>query len=381
MEGVEIIIGGIEAIAGITGEWIKLCEEGASNEPFFRPEWFSAFVNNFEKKVELVTVRHKGRLRAVLPLVKKRGGLNGIPVTKLQALSNLNTQRFDLVHGADDSERKRITSAVWNAIKGHPGGWDVLEVRLVDEESWFRDVLDLAAKENYPTGIWQMDSAPYIALPRSGNKEELIENYFTGPRKHLKQELNRRLRRLREMGTVEFVTTSGCSPAQLQTYLDLEAKGWKGRGGTALANDPCVVRMHEEFVREVTAKKGLRVYELKLDGQAIAMILNINCGNKTIHWKTSYDEDYSKYSPGNILFRELLSDSVRNDSSEIDFMSPVTPNKKAWASDERRHVAFYIFRRGLWGSLLRTWKFGVMGRLREFKTVGRAKMLPAFTRR
>lgn len=372
----EVLTGGTEVIDRISAEWTELCDEGASGEPFLRPEWFSAFVRNFESEIDLVTVRRDGKLRAVLPLVKKRGSLHGIPVRKLQAVFNPNTQRFDLIHGSDISEKKTIVNAIWEAIRD-ASGWDVLETRLVKKDSWLGDVLALAEREGYRTGIWPMDSAPFIRLPQSDDRQRSIEDFFKGPRKHLRQEMDRRLRRLNELGNVEFTVTAGVTPDLMKTYFDLESKGWKGRGGTAVTDNPVVARMHEEFAREVAAKRSLFVYELKLNGKTIAMSLNIRYGDETIHWKTSYDEDYARYSPGNLLFRELLSDCINRGSHEIDFLSPSTPNKRFWASGEREHVAFYIFRRGLFGSLLWMWKFSIIAGLRELKAKTPPKMVAA----
>jgi CelD/BcsL family acetyltransferase involved in cellulose biosynthesis len=367
----EILKGSGEVIEKIFDEWLELCEEDAGNEPFFRPEWFAAFVENFELEILLLTVRTSGtgKLRAVLPLMKARGNLHGIPVKSLQAVYNLNTQRFDLIHGGE-REREEIIKAVWTEIKKQPH-WSVLEMRLVKKDSWLSDLLRLAESENYGTGIWEMDAAPFIELPPQAegeDKEKLIEKYFkASSRKHLRQELNRRLRRLKELGEVEFVRTRGYSPELLETYFKLEAKGWKGRGGTAVTDDERVAKLHHDFARAVADKNALHIYELKLDGKTIAMNANIIYDRQAVHWKTSYDEEYSRYSPGNLLFREFLSDCIRHELSEIDFLSPATPNKKFWATGEREHGAFYIFQRGLRGSLLRNWKFAVIKRLRKLK--------------
>ncbi|HEX9961936.1 MAG TPA: hypothetical protein VGB00_13460, partial [Pyrinomonadaceae bacterium] len=138
MELTEILVGGVEIIGKIFTEWTALCEEGASNQPFFRPEWFASFVKNFEHEFMLLTVRRGGKLSAVLPLVKKTGKLHGVPARKLQAVFNGNTQRFDLIHGADESKRKETIEALWKEIKKQ-GNWDVLEMRLVQKDSWLKD--------------------------------------------------------------------------------------------------------------------------------------------------------------------------------------------------------------------------------------------------
>ncbi len=367
MEFAEILIGGVEIIGKMFAEWTILCEEGASNEPFFRPEWFAAFVKNFENKVELFTVRRGGKLRAILPLVEKKSNLHGVPVRKLQAVFNLQTQRFDLIHGGDESERKEIIETLWKEIKQQKT-WDVLEIRLVRKDSWLNDLLAVAESENYKTGVWQMDSAPFISLPQGNDKEKLTEEFSKSLKRHFRQELKRRLKRLKELGEVEFVKTHEYSPELMQKYFDLEARSWKGRGGTAASCDARSEKLHEDFARAVAEKDALSIYELKLNGKTIAMSINIKYAEKTVFWKTSFDENYSRFSPGNLVIQHFLNDCIQNGSNELDMLSPATDYKKVWASGEREHVAFYIFRRGFFGTLLWYWKFSVIGYLRKFKT-------------
>lgn len=366
MELTEILIGGVEIITRIFIEWRALCEEGASNHPYFRPEWFSAFVKSFQIEIMLLTFRRGEKLRAVLPLMRKKSRLDGIPVKKLQAVFNLNSQRFDLIHGTDETERAEIVKALWNEIK-RQSKWNVLELRLVNKDSWLNDLLAVAKSENYKTGIWEMDKAPFITLPQGQDKEKLIEEYFNGLNKKRRLELKRRMRRLKELGKVEFVVTREYKPELMRRYFDLEARSWKGRVGTAATDDPNVAKLHEDFARRAAAEDALFIYELKLDDKTIAMQLRIMYNRQTMCWKTSYDENYARYSPGNLLFREFISDCLRNNSQEVDLLSPPSVSKSIWASGERELVGFYIFQKGLSGWLLWKWKFSVISRLRKFK--------------
>ncbi|MCY7377674.1 MAG: GNAT family N-acetyltransferase [Pyrinomonadaceae bacterium] len=372
----EILIGGVEVIEQVFDEWTDLCEEGASSEPFFRPEWFAAFVRNFENEILLLTVRRGGKLRAVLPLARKNGSLHGVPVRKLQAVFNLQTQRFDLIHGADETERKAIIEAVWKTIKKQKK-WHVWEIRLVKKDSWLNDLLALAEKENYKTGVWQMDGAPFIALPQGDDKEKLIEEFSKSLKRHFRQELKRRLRRLKELGSVEFVVRREYSPDSMRRYFDLEAQSWKGRGGTAAVCDARAEKLHDDFARAVAARNALFIYELRLDGKTIAMSINIKYDRQTIFWKTSFDENYSRYSPGNLLIQEFLADCIRNGSTELDMLSPATDYKKVWASGEREHAAFYVFQPGIFGSLLWKWKFSAISYLRKFKNTKSETVTPS----
>lgn len=364
----EIRSGGVEIIEKISGEWTELCDEGASVEPFLRPQWFTALVKNFEKRILLITARRGGKLRAVLPLLKEKASLHGVPARKLQAVFNLNTQLFDLIHGADESEKKEIVEAVWKKLK-EQSEWDVLEFRMARKDCWLRDLIESAENENYRTGVWQMGSAPFVNLPQGKDKEKLVEENYKALKKRFRQDLDRRFRRLKETGKVEFVVTRGYSAELMRRYFDLEAGSWKGRGGTAAACDARVVGLHEDFARSLAAENALTFYELKLDGKTIAMSINITFNRKMTFWKTAFDEKYARFSPGNLVVREFVADAVRNDSIELDMLGPASEYKKVWATGERELAAFYVFQRGFRGWLLRRWKFSVIGYLRKFKRV------------
>lgn len=364
----ETLVGGLEIIENLSAEWIELCEEGSSNEPFFRPEWFHSLVKNFEKEILLVTVRKNGKLKAVLPLVKKKDLLHGVPVIKLGSIFNLQSQRFDLIHPKEEGEKEEVLNALWCEIKRQKG-WNVFETRLTYKTSWLVALLKIAEKENYKTGIWEMDDAPFVTLPEGENKSELVENYFKNLSKNRRKLLSKNLRHLREIGKVEFCVTRGFSKELIEKYFALEAQSWKARAGTDVNSDERIAKLHEDFARECAAKNALFIHELKLDGKTIAMYLSIGFDEKrTIGWKMSFDENYARFSPGNVLFKEVLSECMRQNSTELDMLSPSNYNKKLFASGTREHSAFYIFQKGIYGSFLNFWKFSAVSYLRKLKS-------------
>lgn len=357
-----ILSGGIQIIEELAPEWTALCDRSKCSDPYLRPDWFISLVRNFRTEVRLVTVRRNGSLRAVLPLVAQKATIHGLRVAALQGVFNLNTPRFDLVHSGDESERRAIVDALWMAMQ-ELDRWDAFEARLVKSDSWLTDLLKRAQADQHPTGVWQMDAAPFITLPTRAD----AGRFFAGQRKHFGKEMDRRIRRLNEVGKVEFLRTHEYSATLIRRYLELEQMGWKGNGGTAAILDTKAASLHHDLARDVAKNGRLHVYELRLDGRTIAMSLNIRDGSTMFHWKTSYDESFSKYSPGNLLFRKLFDDCVVDGLTEIDFLSPSTANKRAWATGEREHVAFYIFRPGVIGRVVWAWKFAVVARLRAMR--------------
>ena len=158
------------------------------------------------------------------------------------------------------------------------------------------------------------------------------------------------------------------SQETIDRYLELESRGWKGRAGTAAVQDEKASALHAEFARSMAREGKLSIYELLLDSRTIAMSINIRSNEKLIHWKTTYDEEYSRFSPGNLLFNRLLMDCSADGTEEIDFLCPELPYKTVWATGAREYVALYIFRPSMIGWISWIWKFRIITHLRSLKT-------------
>ncbi|SEG05923.1 GNAT family N-acetyltransferase [Bosea lathyri] len=87
----------------------------------------------------------------------------------------------------------------------------------------------------------------------------------------------------------------------LETFLNLEAAGWKGKEGTAIACLPADAAYFRELVMRFAREDALQVDALLLDEQPIAMGLLIESAGTRHFLKIAYDETQSRYSPGRAL--------------------------------------------------------------------------------
>ncbi|MDI9848303.1 GNAT family N-acetyltransferase [Rhodoblastus sp. 17X3] len=126
-----------------------------------------------------------------------------------------------------------------------------------------------------------------------------------------KKELDRQLRRLRDMGPLTLgVTREGADMARhIESFLALEKSGWKGRDGGAFLNRPD----HAAFVRSIAAALGAegkcRVYWMASEDKIIASNVVFFTGETAYFWKTAYDEDFAFSSPG-VLLTMSMTDSL-----------------------------------------------------------------------
>ncbi|MET4430126.1 CelD/BcsL family acetyltransferase involved in cellulose biosynthesis [Mycolicibacterium sp. 624] len=123
--------------------------------------------------------------------------------------------------------------------------------------------------------------------------------------KHVK-DLRRMRRRLEEKLDARLtVADLSADTATVAAFLDLEASGWKGAGGSALA---CA---HEAFFRsmcdEAALGERIRFLSLQADGRAVAMLCVLQSGGHRYWFKTAYDERLATYSPGRQLMIEATT--------------------------------------------------------------------------
>jgi len=115
-----------------------------------------------------------------------------------------------------------------------------------------------------------------------------------------KKELLRQLRRLRELGTVTFeeARDGALLREQIEAFMALEAKGWKGRQGGAFLNDAKRAAFLRAMTRTMGREGQCRIYWLALNGWMIAGNIVLMAENTAYFWKTAYDENFSCASPG-----------------------------------------------------------------------------------
>lgn len=135
-----------------------------------------------------------------------------------------------------------------------------------------------------------------------------------------RKELRRQHNRLAEEGALTFERLEGDAglPEWIAEFLALEAAGWKGAAGSALASSPATLALFTQALSGAAAADRLERLALRLDGRAIAMLANFITAPGAYSFKTAFDEDYARFSPGMLLQLENLALLDRPDIAWAD---------------------------------------------------------------
>jgi CelD/BcsL family acetyltransferase involved in cellulose biosynthesis len=121
------------------------------------------------------------------------------------------------------------------------------------------------------------------------------------------KELKRQRNRLADQGPLSFEVAK--SPAAvvpaLEQFLALEASGWKGERGTALAQNPGDLAFIREAARGLASAAQFEVLTLRTPEKTVASCLVVRNGRHASFFKLAHDKSESKNSPGVQLTLDL----------------------------------------------------------------------------
>jgi CelD/BcsL family acetyltransferase involved in cellulose biosynthesis len=178
--------------------------------------------------------------------------------------------------------------------------------------SRFRAVLELDNLVRSSPALAALESAAaksgrLVAWSEPRERSQIVpvsscEEYLSGIRGKNRQELRRARRRLEELGDVEFTAFEGEDlPRGIDEFLRIEASGWKGKSGTAMAIDPEMYAFVREALTAKASRPGVRVELLSVGGKAIAANLFLLGRDHAGSLKSGYDESYRAFAPGKLL--------------------------------------------------------------------------------
>jgi CelD/BcsL family acetyltransferase involved in cellulose biosynthesis len=330
---------GARAFADLRDEWNRTLAEGPADQPFARHEWIEAWLAAFAAEREPIVLAARdehGRAHGFAAFLEERR--HGVRI--LVAPVNDHSCRHEWVLGAEPA---RAVQALWGHLRDRLS-WDVLQLQDLSREGPTFALLTAAARsDGHLLGVWDSLNTPYLTLD-GGDPERRLSSKFVA-------NLRRRMKRLGEQGAIavgRIDSREGLEDA-LRRFLALEASGWKGHRGTAIALDPRLALFYTRIARAAADGGWLAMRELTLDGRPVAMHLGLRYRGVYALPKPAYDEARSACSPGQLLLREVLAESAASGCVELDFLGPDMPWKRDWEPRFRQHAWLYVYRPGLTG--------------------------------
>jgi CelD/BcsL family acetyltransferase involved in cellulose biosynthesis len=315
------------SLEAVADDWQRLADAtGAA--PFLRPGWFAAWWAAFGTgRPELLALRRPdGSLAALLALRRRLG--------RVLSCTNWHSPQYGMV-AADPAAAAALAATLF---QDHPFEVSLGFVdRAAPELGLYRAA---AAAAGYRVLERTMQRSPY--LDTAGTWDDFARERLSRNRR---SQLGRHRRRLEREGRVELEVADGRERLEevLEEAFRIEASGWKGEHGTAIASRPDTRRFYRDVARWAAGEGWLRIAFLRLDGRAMAMMFLLETDRILYYLKGGYDPAFERHSPGMVLLASVIEDAFGREVDRVELLGGDERYKLAFTSDLHDRLRFQAF--------------------------------------
>jgi CelD/BcsL family acetyltransferase involved in cellulose biosynthesis len=201
----------------------------------------------------------------------------------------------------DPEYRDAVWSAFFDAIEKSAALPKVIQLRLLDADAATHlPMLSAIAARN-----GRMLKLSERARPFLGAESERKRTGSTA--KKLRQDWNR----LTALGDVDIANDRNTESVHdaFEVFLELERKSWKGANGTALLSHDEDAAFARRMIADLAACGCASVALLRVDNKPIAAQVLLYSAAMAYTWKTAFDKEFAKFSPGALLI-DKVSDTL-----------------------------------------------------------------------
>ena len=302
----------LETFVSLDAKWQELLTNSANNHIFFTPQWLKAWWQVFGSNYELIllSIYHDSRLVGIAPLKRKDKTLSFVGSSDV-----CDYMDFIALKGREEYVFIRLMDYLEQLE------WNRFELDSVLPGSpTLKSLVPLVRQRGYQIEINQKNVSPQLFLPSSW------ENYLALLGAKDRHEIRRKLRRLEQGNTVNYVTTT--EPEQMPQALESFFKLFQ-LSNTEKANFMTAQKraFFTTMVSSLAEKNNIRLSFLEVDGVRAAATLCFDYNRDRYLYNSAYDPAYSSLSVSLLLEVFDIQDATKNGKTRFDFLSGNEPYK------------------------------------------------------
>jgi CelD/BcsL family acetyltransferase involved in cellulose biosynthesis len=331
-------IDNLQDLRNYTDRWSALLEHASeSSAPFLSPAWALNWWDHFGsgKTLSFLALFDKDRMVGIGPLAISKNRSLGFPIKTIGFVGAGLADHLDfyVVPELRDDGLPMIFDYIVNRLE-----WDMMDLRDVPADSEnVKIIKELAEQHKLSGSFMQSIPCPYLSIDGKD-----WESFYSEKRsKSTRQDLQRRFRRLSEVGRAEFRTYNESEdvPDIFPQLFSVYTKRWDKKNiSLAFSGEPerrFYVQMAVDFARS----GKLDVLTLEVNGDVIAFTLSVTHGTQFTWLITAHDPDFEKYYPGELVLVRLLENTFRQGKfHEFDFTRGDEPYKYKWTDQSRPNL-------------------------------------------
>lgn len=291
----------------LLADWQALVARLPDADHLHRPEWAAAYARHLAGDIERMlwaSVRQDGRLVAVLP-IEQTGR------RQLRLLTNEHLYLADVVSSADPLT---LWPAFWRWLQHDAGlSWTRLDVGRLRDGGWLAQALAQVPSHVPP----RHDFHSRIGGSAWLDVDRCYDALLRGASANHRSSLTRGAKKAEQMGGLRYEShaTAKALAAALPHFVEVEASGWKGEQGGAVACRPEWLAFYRELTERLAGPDdgrdgepaGCEIDLLWLGDRPVATIFWLRTGGTLALQKIAYREDLASIGPGKQILARALA--------------------------------------------------------------------------
>lgn len=343
------IIKNIDRFSQLEDKWNRLLDQCENKDVLFSHQWYYCWINSFISGNELfiVTAIDSEEYHAILPLIKIKYKKKGIKFKAIQSITNDFSERFDILF--DKPSCDIISQMLKKAFDASKSKILILE-KLPKNSIVLRYIKDSCNLLGYH----------YIIKDQYENRLIRIQNSFEDHVKKLrsknfKNSLRKTQRKAIERGQIELLQPKSMDEINqiLVRGFKVEAQSWKGKRGSAIAQNEKVKNFYTMLAREYFKSGNLELFLLKNCEDDIAFLFCIGNYGCIKALKIGMNEKFRNIGPGMMITKKVLEKLFLEKKYKLwDFGGGPARWKSDWSYEIEKLYKIFIFKNNLTGKIL-----------------------------
>lgn len=146
-----------------------------------------------------------------------------------------------------------------------------------------------------------------------------FDDWLAGKSGHFRKRMRALRRKFAEAGGTVRAATQETLRADIETFMQLHAARWEGRGVSAIvARRDELAALYEEIGRAQLDSGRLRLYVLELNGEPIAAELFAAAGGELASINGGFDERHAKLGPSHVAIMHAIEEGIARGDTRLD---------------------------------------------------------------
>jgi len=327
--------------------WNSFLKKGDGYGYFLSFEWYKLWLEHFLKndKLNILLLFEDNQVVTIAPFLIIKEKYKKISINKMVLIGNAYSPvRNILFKECDSISKKHMLSYLFDHLMYSSNHWDLIELYPLREDDMNYLLIKEVIKEKGYLNREKQNTENFY----ENNFPSSFDEYLNRRSKQFRKQLRRLRKKLEELGRVEImiIQDSHNIDKWLNCYYEVYSKSWKKRESIGPT-------FHRDLAKMAAQSNNLRLGLLLLNNKPIAAEYCV-IYNRTAHFlKAAYDEEYSFYMPGNIIYYEVIKYLVENDNIRAIDLGPGSDEyKKSLASEKRSLKQIFIFGKTMKGRII-----------------------------